>query len=85
VAIIPAFTRNICRTCNRIRITADGKIRNCLFSHDEFDLLKLLQNGESDAEVKIRLKDAMWQKDIDGWQAGNKGKGTRSSMALIGG
>lgn len=85
VAIIPAFSRNLCCACNRIRVTADGKIRNCLFSHNEFDLLNLLRNGGNDTEVKNRLRDAMWQKDINGWEARDKGQETRKSMALIGG
>jgi cyclic pyranopterin phosphate synthase len=35
-----------CSSCNRIRLTADGKIKNCLFSEEESDLLTALRNGE---------------------------------------
>lgn len=44
--IISPVTNPFCDTCNRIRLTADGKIKNCLFSNDEFDLLSTLRNGD---------------------------------------
>ena len=46
-AIISSVTNPFCDTCNRIRLTADGKIRNCLFSNSETDLLTAFRNGES--------------------------------------
>lgn len=45
-AVISTMTAPFCNTCNRIRLTADGKIKNCLFSKDETDLLAALRNGE---------------------------------------
>jgi cyclic pyranopterin phosphate synthase len=45
-AVISTMTMPFCNTCNRIRLTADGKIKNCLFSKDETDLLTALRNGE---------------------------------------
>ncbi|CAM3423593.1 GTP 3',8-cyclase MoaA [Flavobacterium chungbukense] len=45
--IISSITNPFCDSCNRIRLTADGKIKNCLFSNSETDLLKALRNGES--------------------------------------
>ena len=45
--IISSVTNPFCDTCNRIRLTADGKIKNCLFSNDEIDLLKLHREGKS--------------------------------------
>ncbi len=44
-AIISSVTNPFCSTCNRIRLTADGKIKNCLFSREESDLLTLLRSG----------------------------------------
>ena len=44
--IISTLTNPFCKTCNRIRLTADGKIKNCLFSNDETDLLSALRNGK---------------------------------------
>ena len=44
--IISSVTNPFCDTCNRIRLTADGKIKNCLFSEDETDLLTSYRNNE---------------------------------------
>ena len=46
-AIISSVTNPFCDSCNRIRLTADGKIKNCLFSNSETDLLGALRNGEN--------------------------------------
>ncbi|OXB02538.1 cyclic pyranopterin phosphate synthase MoaA [Flavobacterium oncorhynchi] len=45
--IISSITNPFCDSCNRIRLTADGKIKNCLFSNSETDLLTPIRNGES--------------------------------------
>ena len=45
-AVISTMTSPFCDTCNRIRLTADGKLKNCLFSDGETDLLTPLRNGE---------------------------------------
>jgi len=45
-AVISTMTSPFCGTCNRIRLTADGKLKNCLFSKGETDLLKPYRNGE---------------------------------------
>ena len=46
-AIISSVTNPFCSTCNRIRLTADGKLKNCLFSNSETSLLDVLRAGES--------------------------------------
>ncbi len=45
-AIISTITSNFCGSCNRLRLTADGKMKNCLFSRQETDLLTALRNGQ---------------------------------------
>ena len=45
-AIISTMSANFCSNCNRMRLTADGKMKNCLFSEEETDLLTALRNGE---------------------------------------
>jgi len=45
-AVISTMSAPFCSTCNRMRLTADGKMKNCLFSNDETDLLSALRNGE---------------------------------------
>lgn len=52
-AFIATMSHPFCSSCNRLRITADGKLKNCLFSSDETDLLTPLRNGE-DIESLIR-------------------------------
>ncbi len=46
-AVISSVTNPFCSTCNRIRLTADGKLKNCLFSNSETSLLETLRAGES--------------------------------------
>lgn len=91
VAVIPAFTRSLCRGCDRIRLTADGKIRNCLYARTEFDLKPLLRGDADDTEIVAQLRDAVWQKARDGWVAQRDETDapltgeTRDSMGQIGG
>jgi cyclic pyranopterin phosphate synthase len=51
VGIIASVSRPFCLSCNRIRLTAEGKLRNCLFALDEMDVKPLLRGGGSDAEI----------------------------------
>jgi GTP 3',8-cyclase len=51
VGIIASISRPFCMSCNRIRLTADGKLRNCLFALDEVDVKSLLRQGATDTEV----------------------------------
>jgi len=51
LGIIAPVTEPFCGHCNRLRLTADGKIRTCLFSMDEHDLRALLRGGATDAEI----------------------------------
>ncbi|MBI3141683.1 MAG: GTP 3',8-cyclase MoaA [Bacteroidetes bacterium] len=50
-AFITTMSEHFCGSCNRLRVTADGKIKNCLFGKDEFDLLGALRGGEDLAQV----------------------------------
>lgn len=63
VGIIASVTEPFCTECRRTRITAEGKVRSCLFSHEETDLLELLRTeGMGDDQVAARWQDAMWGK-----------------------
>lgn len=62
-AFISTMTAPFCDGCNRIRLTADGKIKNCLFSKGEVDLLDAYRNGENLQALimeNIRTKEAEW-------------------------
>jgi cyclic pyranopterin phosphate synthase len=51
IGIIASVSRPFCGSCNRIRLTADGKLRNCLFALDEADVKAVLRGGGSDADL----------------------------------
>ncbi len=51
IGIIASISRPFCMSCNRIRLTADGKLRNCLFALDEVDVKHLLRTGAADREI----------------------------------
>jgi cyclic pyranopterin phosphate synthase len=58
-AIISSVTNPFCDTCNRMRLTADGKIKNCLFSGTETDLLSAMRNGE---DIVPLILESIWNK-----------------------
>jgi cyclic pyranopterin phosphate synthase len=55
VGIIPSVTEPFCATCDRVRLTAEGRLRSCLFSLEETDLRSLLRGGGSDDELADAL------------------------------
>jgi cyclic pyranopterin phosphate synthase len=63
IGIIAPVSEPFCGHCNRLRLTADGKIRTCLFSVVEHDLRSRLRNGASDAELSAFLQDIVWEKE----------------------
>jgi cyclic pyranopterin phosphate synthase len=85
IGIIAPVTRPFCGACSRLRITADGRVRPCLFSREGWDLRPLLRSGADDEAIKQFLLDATWSK-----QAGH-GISTRAfapperTMSAIGG
>ncbi|MGV9822164.1 GTP 3',8-cyclase MoaA [Nocardia xishanensis] len=62
VGIIATVTRKFCDTCDRTRLTADGMLRSCLFSDQEFDLREAMRSGADDAELATIWRGAMWNK-----------------------
>ncbi len=63
IGIIAPVTEPFCGHCNRIRLTADGKIRTCLFSLTEHDARPLLRDGADDAALANWLRAVAWQKE----------------------
>ncbi|MET9020410.1 GTP 3',8-cyclase MoaA [Actinopolymorpha sp. NPDC004070] len=59
VGVIASVTRPFCGDCDRVRLTADGQVRNCLFARSESDLRTALRAGADDAELARRWQDAM--------------------------
>jgi cyclic pyranopterin phosphate synthase len=59
VGVIASVTRPFCGDCDRVRLTADGQVRNCLFAREESDLRTALRAGASDDEIAVRWVAAM--------------------------
>ncbi|UJA19210.1 GTP 3',8-cyclase MoaA [Thermoleophilia bacterium SCSIO 60948] len=64
IGFINPVSEPFCADCNRIRLTADGKLRTCLFSVNETDLRDPLRAGASDAELGELIRDAVWRKEL---------------------
>jgi cyclic pyranopterin phosphate synthase len=86
VGIIAAFSRTFCGTCNRIRLTAKGQVKTCLYDDGVFDLKAYLRGGISDEEIKIQLMTLFKARSLDGFEAEKNRKGViTESMTTIGG
>lgn len=62
VGVVASVTRPFCGTCNRLRLTADGSVRNCLFSDNEVSLRDIARRGGSDEEIERALRRSVWDK-----------------------
>ncbi|MBM0124488.1 GTP 3',8-cyclase MoaA [Pimelobacter simplex] len=62
VGVIASVTRPFCGDCDRVRLTADGQVRNCLFARSESDLRLAMRAGATDEELAERWRVAMWGK-----------------------
>ena len=63
IGLIASVTQPFCGFCSRIRITADGKLRTCLFSKDDHDLRHKLRNGHTDAEIADYIRGVVDEKE----------------------
>jgi cyclic pyranopterin phosphate synthase len=64
LGFISPVSEPFCGDCNRIRITAEGELRTCLFSLTETDLRGPLRDGAGDAEIEQLIRDAVWRKEL---------------------
>jgi cyclic pyranopterin phosphate synthase len=64
IGFINPVSEPFCGDCNRIRLTADGRLRTCLFSLNETDLRAPLRDGADDAELEQVIRDAVWRKEL---------------------
>ncbi|MHB1652813.1 MAG: GTP 3',8-cyclase MoaA [Desulfitobacteriaceae bacterium] len=65
IGFISAISRHFCHTCNRVRLTADGKLRPCLHNSHEVDLREAMREGKSDEEVADIFSRAVWYKPAE--------------------
>jgi cyclic pyranopterin phosphate synthase len=59
IGVIPTVTKPFCGDCDRVRLTAEGQFRTCLFATKEFDLLTAMRSGESDDHLAARIEAAV--------------------------
>ncbi len=88
VGIIAAFSRTFCGTCNRIRITAQGTLKTCLYDEGVLDIRQLLRTGETNESIATHLMRAFKSRAKDGFEAESKRKShlpASESMSTIGG
>ncbi|MCH2142637.1 MAG: GTP 3',8-cyclase MoaA [Phycisphaerales bacterium] len=85
IGIIASVTRPFCGACNRLRITAEGAVRPCLFSNQEWDLRPVLRAGGGIAEIKKFLRDATWTKQAGHSIGQDDFRQPDRSMSAIGG
>lgn len=62
IGFIPSVSQPFCGQCNRFRLTADGKLRNCLFSLEETDIRSLLRAGDKAAEIVAAVRSSLTAK-----------------------
>jgi cyclic pyranopterin phosphate synthase len=84
IAIIPAFTRSLCGNCSRIRLTAEGNIRNCLYSDAEYAIRDMMRGGGDDDQIIDTFRKAFADKAIDGFEAKKLSSETRIDVNDIG-
>jgi cyclic pyranopterin phosphate synthase len=64
IGFINPVSEPFCADCNRIRLTAEGELRTCLFSVRETDLREPLRSGAGDEELERVIRDAVWRKEL---------------------
>jgi GTP 3',8-cyclase len=85
IGFVNPVSEPFCADCNRVRLTADGKLRTCLFSLHETDLREPLRDGSSDAELEAIVRRAVWRKELK-HHVGEKGfRQPLRTMSAIGG
>ena len=62
VGVIPTISKPFCGDCDRVRLTADGQFRTCLFATNEFDFRALMRAGASDDELTVEIQRAVGTK-----------------------
>ena len=85
IGFINPVSEPFCADCNRVRLTAEGKLRTCLFSVHETDLREPLRSGASDEELERIIRDAVWRKELK-HHVGERGfRPPPRTMSAIGG
>ncbi len=85
VGFINPVSEPFCSTCDRIRLTADGQLRTCLFATEETDLRAVIRSGASDETLAQTIRQAVWKKELKHYIGDKRFKRANRSMSMIGG
>jgi molybdenum cofactor biosynthesis protein A len=88
IGVIAAFSRTFCGTCNRVRVTAQGILKTCLYDDGVLNIKTLMRSGVDDDTIKQHLERAFKSRESNGWDAERKRKDHQpihESMSTIGG
>jgi cyclic pyranopterin phosphate synthase len=85
VGFINPVSEPFCASCDRIRLTADGQLRTCLFATEETDLRAILRSGADDDVVAATIRQAVWHKELKHYIGDKRFKRANRSMSMIGG
>jgi cyclic pyranopterin phosphate synthase len=85
IGFISPISNHFCDSCNRLRLTADGKLRTCLFAEEEIDIRKLLRQGCSDRQLEAILEEAILRKPLRRRMIEGSIKSCSRPMVQIGG
>ena len=86
VGIIEGNSRHFCKTCNKVRVTATGMLKTCLYDNGSLDLRHLLRSGSDDSEIAAKIIDSVQNSSADGHAAETASRRvSEPCMAGIGG
>ncbi|QHV95857.1 GTP 3',8-cyclase MoaA [Spirosoma endbachense] len=85
IGVIAAFSRTFCGTCNRIRLTAQGTLKTCLYDNGVLDVRALIRSGASDDELTSAFLRAFAHRPANGFEAEQSRDTVTESMSTIGG
>lgn len=88
VGLIAAYSRTFCGTCNRLRITARGILKTCLYDEGVFNIKDMMRAGATDEQLEMALRQALSNRAVDGFEAESRRTTNNSpgeSMSTIGG
>ncbi|MBK0379038.1 GTP 3',8-cyclase MoaA [Mucilaginibacter segetis] len=88
IGIIAAYSRTFCGTCNRIRITPQGILKNCLYDNGVLNIKDLIRSGAGNTQIEDKLRAVFNKREKNGWDAEHNrviNPDVHESMATIGG
>lgn len=85
VGFINPVSEPFCASCDRIRLTADGQLRTCLFATEETDLRAIIRSEADDETLANVIRQAVWHKELKHYIGDKRFKRANRSMSMIGG